>query len=240
MIGTFINVGTVLVGSLIGLLIKKGIPAHIEKAVMQILGLAVAIIGLNGMLGSMFTVDLTTGKLVESGTLVLLISLVAGALVGELLKLDDGLNRFGLFIERRTGAEGFAKGFIAASLMFCIGAMSIVGAFNEGISGDSSILILKSALDFVTAIVLSSTLGVGVAFAAVAVLLYQGGLTLAAGFLAPILAGELLNMICMVGYGIVICIGLNLLADTKIKTANLLPALLGPVVYNLLMLLKTL
>ena len=238
--GTIVNTIAVLVGSGIGLLIKKGVPPHIEEAVMKILGLAVCLIGLNGVLGTMFTADLATGALVESGTLLLLVSLVLGALAGELLKIDYGVERFGRWIEKKTGTGGVAKGFVAGSLMFCIGAMSIVGALNDGLGKGSDILFLKSALDFTTSLILASTLGVGVMIAGGSVLIYQGAISLASGLLKDVLVGDLLGSICMVGYAIVICIGLNLLLDTKIKTANLLPAMLVPVLGNLFMMLKTL
>lgn len=238
--GTIVNTIAVLIGSGIGLLIKRGFPEHIEAAVMKIMGLAICIIGLNGVLGEMFTVDLTTGALVENGTMLLLISLVVGTLVGELCKLEEGLNNLGHLIEKTTGTGGVAKGFVTASLMFCVGAMAIVGALNDGLRGDSSILYVKSVLDFITSIILGSTLGIGVTFAAGAVFLYQGVLVLASSYLEIVLTDALLGSICMVGYAIVICIGLNLLVNAKIKTANLLPAVLVPVLGNLLSMLKTL
>ncbi len=136
------------------------------------------------------------------------------------------------------GTEGFAKGFITASLVFSVGAMAILGSLNEGLRGDSSVLLVKSTIDFITAIILGSTLGAGVPFSGVTVFLYQGAITIAAGFIAPIVSDELLGMICMVGYCIVICIGTNFLGATKIKTANLLPALFGPVIYNIFRFVK--
>ena len=118
--------------------------------------------------------------------------------------------------------------------------MSIVGALNDGLMGDSQVLIVKSTLDFVTCLVLASSLGIGVAFAAIPTFVYQGAITLSAGFLSPYISQDLLNMICMVGYAIVICVGLNLLMDAKLKTANFLPAILVPILNNLLNMLKTL
>lgn len=239
MIGTIVNTAAIALGGLLGLLIKRGVPKHIEESVMSALGVGILIIALNGVIGSMFTAA-PTGKLTDSGGLLLVVSLAGGTLLGELLRLDDRLNSLGLMMERKLRLDGFAKGFISASLIFCVGAMAIIGPLNDGLRGDASVLYIKSALDGVTALILASTLGVGVLFSAVPVFFYQGGIALLAGVLTKVVSDDLMSMICMVGYAIVLSIGLNFIGSTKIKTANLLPALLVPVVYNLLMMLKTL
>lgn len=234
MTGTWVNVGGIVLGALIGTLLKKGIPQRISDSIIQAEGLAVSVIALNGILGAMLTAEPDTGKLRDAGSLLLLVSLVLGCLAGELLRLDDRMNHLGRFVERKVGAQGFAKGFVTATLVFSIGAMSIIGSLNDGLTGDSSVLLIKSTLDFTTAIVLASVLGIGVAFSAVPVLLLQGSISLAAGFIAPYISDLLLRMICMVGYTLVLVIGINFLVGTKIKTANLLPSLLVPVVYYFL------
>ncbi len=239
MTGTFINAAAIIAGAGVGMLIKRGIPASVERGVTRAQGLAVGLIGLNGVIAAMFTVD-ADGTLSDSGGLLLLVSLVLGSLVGELIRIDDRLLGFGKAIEGRINIEGFAQGFISASIITCVGAMSIVGALNDGLMGDSQVLIVKSTLDFVTCLVLASSLGIGVAFAAIPTFVYQGAITLSAGFLSPYISQDLLNMICMVGYAIVICVGLNLLMDAKLKTANFLPAILVPILNNLLNMLKTL
>ena len=239
MTGTFINAAAIIAGAVVGMLIKRGIPASVERGVTRAQGLAVGLIGLNGVIAAMFTVD-ADGTLSDSGGLLLLVSLVLGSLVGELIRIDDRLLGFGKAIEGRINIEGFAQGFISASIITCVGAMSIVGALNDGLMGDSQVLIVKSTLDFVTCLVLASSLGIGVAFAAIPAFVYQGAITLSAGFLSPYISQDLLNMICMVGYAIVICVGLNLLMDAKLKTANFLPAILVPILNNLLNMLKTL
>lgn len=233
MTGTLVNVAGIIIGSLVGLIFKRGIPEHINEAILKIEGLAIAVIGLNGLLGSMITVDAATGKLRDSGGLLLLVSLVVGCLAGELLRLDDRFNRFGLWVEGKIKAGGFARGFVTASLVFSIGAMSIIGPINEGLSGDSSILYIKTMLDGTTSIVLASALGAGVLFSCVPVFVVQAVPSLLARQLAPFISesDQLLSTFCMVGYAIVICIGLNFLANTKIKVANLLPALIVPVAY---------
>ena len=233
-LGTIVNTAAVLVGSLIGLLIKKGLNERVEHAVMQVLGLSTIVIAAAGLITTMISVSPESGKLSSSGELILLVSLAIGALLGELLHIEEGLNHWGERIEKRFGASNFARGFISSSLLFCVGAMAIMGAFNDGLYGDSKILFIKSTLDFISSIVLTATLGFGVICSAVTVLVYQGLLTLGSGLLSGVLVGDLLNNICIVGYAIVACIGINFFGQIKIKTVNLLPALLVPVVYQLL------
>lgn len=227
--GTIVNTGAVLAGSLIGLLFKKGIKENLERSVQQALGLATLILGINGVISSMFTVS--GGTLSCDGTLLLIVSLTVGVVFGELFRIDDRLNSLGDKIGTKFKVSNFSVGFINATLIFCVGAMTIVGAINDGMLGDPSILYVKSMLDFIAAIVLSATMGVGVVFSALGVLAYQGILTVLAGFIGPNISSALLNQICMVGYVLVMCIGINFLQMAKIKTANFLPALLIPVAW---------
>lgn len=229
--GTLVNGIAVTLGGLMGLLIRKGLPQRVEQTAMKLLGLAVFIIGLEGVITSMITVQ--EAKLSADGSLMLIASLVLGGVCGELWDVDGALNRCGKRIEARFGKEGFAKGFINASLIFCVGAMAIVGALNDGLSGNPEILFIKSALDFICAIILGSTLGFGVIFSFIPVVLYQGGITLLSVWIAPLISDSLLNLLCMVGYAVVMCIGINFLDFTAIRTANLLPALLVPILWEL-------
>ncbi|MCI8648722.1 MAG: DUF554 domain-containing protein [Anaerotruncus sp.] len=228
--GTIVNGLAVALGGLVGVLIRRGVPKRLEEASMKMLGLSVFVIGLNGVIASMFTI--VDGKLSSDGSLLLIASLVLGCILGELGDIDSRLTAGGKWIEQRFGKEGFAKGFINGSLIYCIGAMAIVGALNDGLTGDSSILFIKSMLDGICSVILGSTLGFGVIFSAIPVMLYQGSITLFAGVLSPLISQALLNNLCMVGYAIVTCIGINFLGFTSIKTANLLPALLIPIVYE--------
>lgn len=231
MTGTLVNAAGIILGALIGLLLKKGIPERLNTAIIKAEGLAIGIIGLAGLLKEMLTVDPVTGKLSDNGGLLLLISLVLGCVTGEALRIDDRLNQFGLFVEKKTGTAGFARGFVTASLIFSVGAMSIIGPLNDGLSGDASILYIKTMLDMTTAVVLASALGTGVLFSFVPVLFFQSIPALLARSLAPYISDALLSPFCMVGFAIVVCIGVNFLVDAKIKVANLLPALLVPVIY---------
>lgn len=233
MTGTIVNSLTIIAGGLLGLLFKKGLPKSVEENVPYFVGTGVTIIGINGILSAMLTVNAETGRISSSGELVLVLSLALGGIAGELLRIDDRINAGGMAIEKKFGAEGFAKGFISASMIFCIGAMAIVGALADGLSGDSSTLFVKSILDGITSVVMAATLGYGVLFAAAAVFVYQGAISLCAGMLSNILVGVLLDRICMVGYCIVLLIGTNMLGATRVKTANLLPAMLGPVIYGI-------
>ena len=234
MMGTIVNALAIVVGGLLGLAFKKGLPKSVEENIPNFVGTGVVIIGLNGILTSMLSVNPETGRISSSGELVLVLSLAVGGIVGELLRIDDRINAGGLAIERKFGAEGFAKGFVSGSMLFCIGAMAIVGALADGLSGDSSTLFVKAILDGITSIVFAATLGYGVLFSAIPILIYQGSISLCAGLLSGVLVGALLDQICMVGYCIVFLIGTNMLGTTKVKTSNLLPAMLGPVLYNLI------
>lgn len=157
-----------------------------------------------------------------------------GTLAGEALRIDDRLNGLSGLVERRLHLSGFAQSFVNGALIYCVGAMAIIGALNDGLRGDASVLYIKSLLDGISSVVLGATLGPGVIFAALPVLVYQGAISLLAGALEPFLAGELLGQICGVGYCLVLCIGINFLGMTKIKTANMLPALLVPVLWSFL------
>ena len=230
MLGTIVNALSIICGGVLGVMLKRGIPESLNNALIKTMGLVVVIVGINGVIVSMIDIDPES----VNATVLLLISLVAGCVVGELLRIDDRLNDFGQMIEKRAGKSGFAKGFVSASVLFGVGAMSIVGAINDGLSGDSGVLFLKSALDGIISIILAASLGFGVIFSAVTVFVWQGSVSLLAGLIAPFVSNELLNIFSMVGYAIIMAIGFNFLCDTKIKIANLSPALIFPVGYYFL------
>ena len=241
MFGTIVNVITVIIGGFIGILLKKNIKSEIMDNVMKAEGIAVLIIGMNGVLTNMLSVG-EEGKIVDNGGLVLLISLALGAFIGEVLKIDDRLNGLGTWVEKKVRSDGFSKGFVSAFVIFCVGSMSIIGAVNDGLSGDSSVLLVKSTLDFITAMVLASTMGIGVVFACVPLFAYQGMISLFASYIKPVIESspEMMIQFSMVGYAIIMCIGINFIAGPKIKTANLLPAMLVPVMCNLFKMVENL
>lgn len=236
MTGTIVNVAAIAAGSIIGVVAKKAIPQRINDSIIKAEGLGIFIISLNGIIAAMFQADTGTGRLSDNGGLLLLVSLVLGCLAGELLRLDDRINGLGQKLEARFDKKGttgsFSKAFVSGTLIFPIGAMAIIGALNDGLTGDSSVLYIKSLLDFTTSIVLASGLGIGVLFSAIPVLILQGAVTLLAGLISPYITDQLLNVFCMVGYTAVLAIGFNFITDSKIKVANLLPALAVPIIYH--------
>lgn len=236
MFGVLFNGVAVLVGGLIGLLFKKGIPESIEKSINKAMGIVVVIIGFNGVISNMFAIG-ADGILHSTGELLLVVSFAIGTLTGEMLKLDDKINVFSNKIEHHFHIDGFSNGFITGSSIFCIGAMGIIGSLTSGTTGDNSILITKSIIDFVTAIVLAASLGIGVMFSFVPIILYQGSICLLAGILNNVLVGELLTQVCMIGYTLIICVGLNLMTNIKFKTVNMLPSLFVPVIYFAIMMI---
>lgn len=218
MIGVIVNTVAVLVGSIIGLLCKKGIPARFSSAVMLGIGLCTLYIGISGSLSG-------------ENTIVAIFSIVLGAIVGTLIDLDGKLERLGKSLEGRFQKPGSEKvsvseGFVTASLLFCIGAMTIVGSLNAGLTGDNEMLFTKSVLDFISSIMLSVSLGIGVLCSSVFVLVFQGAIVLLAQFLQPLLNDAAIAELTCVGSLLIIGLGLNLLGITKLKVANYLPAIL--------------
>ena len=232
MTGTIINSVSVLAAGFLGCVIKKAIPEKIEKPIMDMIGISVFLIALMGFFSTALTI--VDGKIKSNGEIMMLVCLALGVAIGELLCIEDRLNEFGKKIEEKAGVDGFAKGFVTASLLFCVGAMAIFGSLKDGISGDSSVLIVKSMIDAITAFILSTSLGVGVAFAGVSIFLYQGSISLLATYIQPFITDAMMMNICIVGYAIVMAIGTNMLGMTKIKLANTLPALLLAIAYTLI------
>lgn len=217
MFGVLVNTGTVLLGSVIGLLCKKGIPERLSTAVMTAIGLCTVAIGIAGLLDG-------------ANTLVLIISIVLGVIVGELLDIDGHVNALVEKVAGKAAGAGKAaqisQGFITACLLFCIGAMTIVGSLNAGLRGDNEMLLTKSLLDFISSMMLSATLGIGVLFSAVFVLVFQGAIVLLAQFLAPVLSESCIAELTCAGSLMILALGLNIVGITKIKVINFLPALL--------------
>lgn len=226
MLGTIVNTVLVLIGSGIGLIIKGGIKENYQKIVMEAIGLCVLFVGASSALNGMNN---------GANPVLFIVSMALGALIGEFLKIEDKLNGLGMFLEKKLGGKqsNVAQGFVTASLTFCVGSMAILGSFESGIMGVHTTLFTKSMLDFVSAIVFSSSLGVGVAFSAVVVFVYQGLLTLFASFLQPFLTSQIITEISIVGGIMIFGLGLNMLGIKKIKTGNMLPALVVPVIFYL-------
>ena len=220
MLGTWVNVATVLLGGTIGLLIKKGLSDKMSDALMKGLALCTLTIGISGALKG-------------QDTLKLILSMVAGTLIGEALDLDGKVHRLGDWVEKRfskgTGKTSIAEGFVTASLLFCVGAMTIVGSLQSGLTGDHTMLFTKSLLDFVSSMIFASSLGVGVLFSAAFVLAFQGSITLLAGVVSPFLGDIAIAEMTCVGSVLIIGLGLNMLGLTKLKIMNHLPAIFIPI-----------
>lgn len=235
MLGTIVNCVAVAVGGTIGLLFRKVIKEDHMKGVNLSLGLAIFIIGMNGITSYMVTSK--DGILSSSGELLLVVFIVIGTLIGEMLRLEGHFENFCGNIEKKFKAGGFASGFINGTVIFNVGAMAIVGSIADGINNDHSILFVKSALDFVSSVIFGATLGYGVIFSFITILIYQGGITLLAGSLNGLLQGELLNQICFVGYAVIMAIGINFIFGKKFKTLNMIPAIFLPVIYHYILVL---
>ena len=221
MISALVNALAVIVGSLLGIFLKKGIPQRISDHVMNALGLCTLYIGISGALQG-------------SDTLVLIISMVIGAILGTWIDLDLRLNHFGNWLEGRfKGDASISEGFVTASLLFCVGAMAIVGSLQSGLTGNHEMIFAKSVLDFIAAIIFSSTLGIGVAFSAMAVFIYQGSIVLLATWIAPLLTETVIGEMTSIGSLIIIALALNILGITKLKVMNFVPAIFLPLLLQL-------
>lgn len=224
MLGVIVNVITVILGSGIGLLFKKGIPQRVNTAVMTGLGFCILYIGI-------------IGSLCGENVLIVIASVVLGAISGTLLGIDSAFNRLAKSVESKFRKDGggisLAEGFVTATLLFCIGSMTVTGSIQAGIAGDNSILITKAALDFVSSMMLASSLGFGVLLSSLSVLVIQGGIVLLAGLISPFMTTGAINEMSCVGSLLIMMIGTNMMGITKIKVADFLPAIVyAPVIYN--------
>jgi len=215
LLGTAFNVSAIVIGTLVGLAIRRRLPERMNSIAVQALGLVTALIGVKMMI--------TTENL-----LIVLVSMVIGGVVGELLGVEARLEGFGAKVEAKFSKEGgtFAKAFVTSSLLYCVGPMAIIGSLQDGLTGDFTILLTKSGLDGVASIAFASTLGVGVLFSAVPVALYQGAITIGASMLEPYLTSRMINEMTAIGGLLIVGIALNILQVARIKVGNLLPAIL--------------
>ncbi len=220
MLGTIVNALAIVTGGVLGVFLRKGIPEGYKATIMNGLGLSVFIIGLSGALGG-------------EDILLMISSVVIGTIIGEAVKIEYGLERLGLWIENKVGAKegGIAKGFVTASLIFCIGAMAIMGALESGLTGNHEILFAKSLIDGIMAVILASTLGIGVAFSGAAVFLYQGLITVTAAFMKPFLIESVITEMSAIGGLLIMAISINVLEIKKIRVGNMLPAVFIPIIY---------
>ena len=224
MLGTIVNSLTVILGCTIGLIVKNRLTTKISDTIMSGLALCTIYIGISGALNG-------------GNTLIIVISIAIGGIIGEIIDIDNWLNNLGYYIERKFKRNkeddvSIAEGFISSSLLFCVGAMTIVGALESGLRGNHELLFTKSILDGISAIIFTSSLGIGVIFSSITVFIYQGSITIGAGLLAGILSTEVITNMSSVGGVIILGLGLNMIGVTKIKIANLLPSIFLPIFFG--------
>ncbi len=221
MLGTFVNIAAIIAGGLVGLVFKGRVSDKYNKTIVQAISLGVILIGLK----SAFQCD---------DFILIIISLAIGSLLGELCKIEYRLEKAGEWLETKFSKKaegGFAAGFVTTTLLYCVGAMAIVGSLESGLTGNHDTLFAKATIDGIMAIIFASTMGIGVLFSAFSVLLYQGTITLAAVYIKPFLTLEVVSQISAVGGLLIVAIGINMLWRDKIKVGNMLPAVFIPLIY---------
>ena len=225
MLGTIINTGAIIAGGLLGLLFGKLIRDRHQETLIAACGIGTMFLGMAGAMNYMLHHDLLPG----GGGMLLVICLALGGLIGEAVNIEHLFERFGEWLKKKTGNakdQSFVQGFLTASLTVCIGAMAIMGAIQDGISGDWSTLGAKSVLDLIIILVMTCSMGKGCIFSAVPVFLWEGSLTLLAGVIRPLMTDLAMGYLSFVGSVLIFCVGLNLVWGKKIRVANLLPAVL--------------
>lgn len=227
-LGTIINAAAIIAGGMIGILCKKALKESYQEAVIRVSGIAIMFLGAAGTLSRMLTVS-EDGSLAVQGTMMMILSLTAGALIGEIIDIDGKFEQFGEWLKHHTGSDGdnqFTNGFVTASLTVSIGAMAVLGSIQDGIYGDHTTLIAKAVLDFVIVLVMAASMGRGCVFSFIPVAVLQGSVTALAVVLSGFMTEAVLNNLSLVGNILIFCVGLNLIWKEIIKAANLLPALL--------------
>ena len=233
-LGTIVNTAAVVAGGVLGLLLKNGVAKKFEAILMQALGLATVFIGAGGVLKYMLVVE--NGALATRGTMLLIVSLVIGCILGQMLDIEAQMEKLGIRLKaavRIKNDNRFVEGFVTTSLIICVGAMAIVGAMEDGLSGDSSTLIAKAVLDFALVVILASTYGVGAVFSAIPIFVYQGAITVIAALFGAVISDQLIAELSFVGSALIFCVGVNLVREKTFRVANMLPALLIPIVVEL-------
>lgn len=234
-LGTIANMAAILIGSAVGLLLKGGLKQRFQTTIMNALGLAVMFVGISGALQGLYVVK---GEGLETANVMLMIvSLAIGGLLGELIDIEARLDHMGEWIKttlkvRGEKGQNFVEGFVSSSLLFCIGAMAIIGSLQDGLAQDASMLYAKAIIDGVVAIFFASTLGIGVFFSILPLGIYQGGITLSAKYIEPFLSDQMIANLSFLGSILIFGIGINMIFGKKIKCGNLLPAVLIPILYE--------
>ena len=234
-LGTIINALAILVGGILGIGLKKFLKEHYQETILKAAGFAVLFLGAAGSLSKMLIVSEDGTTLATTGTMMMILSLAAGALVGEMIDIDGLFERFGEWLKHRTGSDGdhqFTDGFVSASLTVSIGAMAIIGSIQDGIYGDYSTLLAKAVLDFIIVLIMASSMGKGCVFSFIPVAVLQGSMTFLAIAISGLMTDAVLNNLSLVGNILIFCVGVNLIWPKTIKVANLLPSLVMAVLFT--------
>lgn len=220
LLGAVVNMAAVILGSLLGMLFKKGIPEKVSDTVMKGMALCVMWIGLSGAIKG-------------ENAIVIILSVLLGSVIGELVDLDKWVNRLGAQIEKKIGTRygNITQGFVTTTLLFCVGAMAVLGPLESGLKGIHTTQFTKSVLDFISAVIYASALGIGVFFSAFSVFAFQGLITVLAGWLAPVLTTAIITEMTAVGSLFIVGLSLNILGITKLKIMNYLPAVFLPILF---------
>ena len=230
-LGTIVNTLAIVAGGIGGLLFGKFLKERHQETLTRTCGVCTLFIGISGALEGMMTVEGTS--LTGGGSMLIIACLSIGALIGEMLNIEDAFERFGAWLKVKTGNardSQFVNGFVTASLTVCIGAMAIVGAIEDGIQGDPSILFTKAILDLIIITIMTCSMGKGCMFSAIPVALWQGSITCFAKLIQPLMTEAALSNLSLVGSVLIFCVGVNLLWDKRIRVANLLPAVVIAVI----------
>jgi len=230
-LGTLINAAAIVVGGVLGALFGKLLKEHHQDALTKVCGISVLFIAISGALEGMLQFE--DGQLVSVGGLLCVVCLALGTLAGEILGIENLFERFGNWLKIKTGNARdklFVEGFVTASLTVCIGAMAIVGAIEDGLNADISILATKAVLDLIIIMVMTCSLGKGCAFSAIPVILLQGSVTALSFFIRPLMTEAALRNLSMVGNILIFCVGVNLVWGKKVRVANMLPSIIFAVV----------
>lgn len=227
-LGTLVNVVGIIIGGVVGLHGGRLLTKKIQDTLLMSCAVAVIFIGAGSTFSKMFKIN-DDGSLEMVGTMMMIASLALGGLIGEIIDIDGHMERFGKWLRGKSGNDGdsrFVDGFVTASLTVCIGAMAIIGAIEDRLLGNYTILYVKSTLDSIIILVMTASIGKGCIFSAVSVGIFQGAITFFAGLLQPLMTENALNNLSYVGNILIFCIGINLMFGSKIRVANLLPALI--------------
>ena len=230
-LGTIINTLAILMGGVLGALFGRFLSDSAQDTLTKVCGVSTLFIAITGALEGMLTVE--NGAIVSGGSMLVIICLAIGAVIGEILNIEGAFERFGEWLKNKSGNardKGFVNAFVTASLTVCIGAMAIVGSIQDGLTGDYSVLATKAILDLIIIMVMSCSMGKGAVFSAIPVAVFQGSITVLAGLVRPLMTESALSNLSLVGNVLIFCVGINLVWGKKVKVANLLPAIVVAVI----------